>query len=319
MFEVRTDLALEEQERLQEQQESSRGISVREEASEDGEIRVTTVQIKTENAGKMMGKPRGTYITLESSLLPEESGDYHRDISRKLAELLWRLVPGKKKELSVLVAGLGNRSVTPDALGPQVADNLCITRHLLEEYGSAAFANGSVQAVSAVVPGVMAQTGMETGEILSGIIRQVRPDCLIAIDALAARSARRLCRTIQISDTGICPGSGVGNHRHSITEKTVGVPVIALGIPTVVEAATIVQDSMAEFLRELSRMDSMPSLTDSWEKLDEAEHRELVRGLLSPQLNQMFVTTKDIDAQIKQMSYTVSEGINLAFCPGFEA
>ena len=185
---------------------------------------------------------------------------------------------GKKRELSVLVAGLGNRSVTPDALGPQVADNLCITRHLLEEYGSAAFANGSVQAVSAVVPGVMAQTGMETGEILSGIIRQVRPDCLIAIDALAARSARRLCRTIQISDTGICPGSGVGNHRHSITEKTVGVPVIALGIPTVVEAATIVQDSMAEFLRELSRMDSMPSLTDSWEKLDEAEHRELVRG-----------------------------------------
>ena len=107
MFEVRTDLALEEQERLQEQQESSRGISVREEASEDGEIRVTTVQIKTENAGKMMGKPRGTYITLESSLLPEESGDYHRDISRKLAELLWRLVPGKKRELSVLVAGLG--------------------------------------------------------------------------------------------------------------------------------------------------------------------------------------------------------------------
>ena len=277
------------------------------------------VQIKTENAGKMMGKPRGTYIT--AGVFPAAGGV--RGLSPRYFPEAGRASlasgSGKEKGAFCFGGGLGNRSVTPDALGPQVADNLCITRHLLEEYGSAAFANGSVQAVSAVVPGVMAQTGMETGEILSGIIRQVRPDCLIAIDALAARSARRLCRTIQISDTGICPGSGVGNHRHSITEKTVGVPVIALGIPTVVEAATIVQDSMAEFLRELSRMDSMPSLTDSWEKLDEAEHRELVRGLLSPQLNQMFVTTKDIDAQIKQMSYTVSEGINLAFCPGFEA
>lgn len=216
-------------------------------------------------------------------------------------------------------AGLGNRSVTPDALGPQVVDNLCITRHLLQEYGRAAFEKEQVQPVSAIVPGVMAQTGMETREILSGVIEQIRPDCLIAIDALAARSARRLCRTIQISNTGICPGSGVGNHRHSITEKTIGIPVIAVGIPTVVEAATIVQDSMAEFLRELSRINSMPSLQSSWEKLDEAEHRELVRGLLSPQLNQMFVTTKDIDAQIKQMSYTVSEGINMAFCSGFEA
>lgn len=318
MFEVRTDLALEEQERMKEHQESSRGISVHEEEYEDGEIRITTVRIKTENAGKMMGKPRGTYITLEASRLPEESEDYHREISGKLAELLLRLMPKKDREISVLVAGLGNRSVTPDALGPQVVDNLCITRHLLQEYGRAAFEREQVQPVSAIVPGVMAQTGMETREILSGVIEQIHPDCLIAIDALAARSARRLCRTIQISNTGICPGSGVGNHRHSITEKTIGIPVIAVGIPTVVEAATIVQDSMAEFLKELSRMNSMPSLQDSWEKLDEAEHRELVRGLLSPQLNQMFVTTKDIDAQIKQMSYTVSEGINMAFCSGFE-
>lgn len=316
MFEVRTDLALEENERLQEQQESSRGIEVQEEEYEDGEIRITTVKIRTENAGKMMGKPRGTYITLEASRLPEESVDYHRDVSERLAELLLRLIPEKKKEISVLVAGLGNRSVTPDALGPQVVDNLCITRHLLQEYGAAAFDGDGVQTVSAIVPGVMGQTGMETREILSGVIEQIRPDCLIAIDALAARSAKRLCRTIQISDTGICPGSGVGNHRHSITKKTIGIPVIAIGIPTVVEAATIVQDSMAEFLRELSRVDSMPSLQNSWEKLDEAEHRELVRGLLSPQLNQMFVTTKDIDAQIRQMSYTVSEGINMAFCSG---
>ena len=277
MFEVRTDLALEEQERLQEQQESSRGISVREEEYDDGEIRITTVKIKTENAGKMMGKPRGTYITLEASQLPEESEDYHRNVSGKLAELLLRLIPQKDRELSVLVAGLGNRSVTPDALGPQVVDNLCITRHLLQEYGRAAFEKEQVQPVSAIVPGVMAQTGMETREILSGVIEQIRPDCLIAIDALAARSARRLCRTIQISNTGICPGSGVGNHRHSITEKTIGIPVIAVGIPTVVEAATIVQDSMAEFLRELSRINSMPSLQSSWEKLDEAEHRELVK------------------------------------------
>lgn len=313
MFEVRTDLAVEENERVQAENSSPRGISVREEAYDEDNIKITTVRIETENAVKVMGKPRGTYITLEAPEMADETEDYHRNVSEKLAEVLRRLIPDKKKKKSVLIAGLGNRSVTPDALGPQVADNLCITRHILKEYGPYAYGKEKVYPVSAIVPGVMAQTGMETREIISGIVEQVKPDYLIAIDALAARSTKRLCRTIQITDTGIYPGSGVGNHRHSITEDSVGVPVIAIGIPTVVDAATIVQDSMAEFLNRMAEMDPMSSLRHSWEKLDETEHRNMVRELLSPQLNQMFVTSKDIDAQIKQMSYTVSEGINMAF------
>ncbi|MCD8152169.1 MAG: GPR endopeptidase [Clostridiales bacterium] len=313
MFEVRTDLAVEENERVRKQRQPSRGVSVSEEKYEEGDVRITTVRIETENAVRVMGKPKGTYITLEASCMAEESADYHRNISEYLAAQIRRLIPEGKRPETILVAGLGNRSVTPDALGPRVADNLNITRHILREYGSMAYGAGRVEPVCAIVPGVMAQTGMETREILSGVIREVRPDYLIAIDALAARSLKRLCRTIQITDTGIRPGSGVGNHRHSLTEKVLGVPVIAIGIPTVVEAATIVQDSMSEFLEEISRIDPMSSLLSSWKKLDDVEHGTLVRELMPPRLNQMFVTSKDIDAQIKQMSYTVSEGINLAF------
>ena len=215
---------------------------------------------------------------------------------------------------SILVAGLGNRLVTPDALGPQVADNLYITRHIIKEFGRRAYENEQVQPVSAIVPGVMAQTGMESQEIITGIIREVKPDYLIVVDALAARSVRRLGRTIQITDTGIYPGSGVGNHRYSITKETTGIPVIAIGIPTVVEAATIVYDSMSALIDELAHAESLQPLKTSWNRLTEAEHRNLVRELLSPQLNHMFVTPKDIDAEIKRMSYTISEAINLAFC-----
>ena len=147
-------------------------------------------------------------------------------------------------------------------------------------------------------------------EVLNG----VKPDYLIVVDALAARSVRRLGRTIQITDTGIYPGSGVGNHRYSITKETTGIPVIAIGIPTVVEAATIVYDSMSALIDELAHAESLQPLKTSWNRLTEAEHRNLVRELLSPQLNHMFVTPKDIDAEIKRMSYTISEAINLAFC-----
>lgn len=313
MFEIRTDLAVEENERLCKKKDSVHGVSVKEQKFGDGGIRVTTVEIETENGAKIMGKPRGTYITLEADAMGEDDENYHREISEKLADILKSLVKDKRRDLSVLVAGLGNRMVTPDALGPQVADNLCITRHIIKEFGRYAYDSANVCRVSSIVPGVMAQTGMESREIIAGIIEEVRPDYLIAIDALAARSTKRLGRTIQITDTGINPGSGVGNHRNSITKETIGIPVIAIGIPTVVEAATIVHDSMSALIDALAQSDSMRALQRSWDKLDEAEHRSMIRELLSPQLNNMFVTPKDIDAAIKQMSYTVSEGINLAF------
>lgn len=314
MFEVRTDLAVEENERITKAQEEAKGITVTEEDFEEEQIHITTVRITTENGAKQMGKPKGTYITLEAAEMIEDDEDYHREISKRLAEILKELIPVEEIGTSILVAGLGNRLVTPDALGPQVADNLYITRHIIKEFGRRAYENEQVQPISAIVPGVMAQTGMESQEIIAGIIHEVQPDYLIVVDALAARSVRRLGRTIQITDTGIYPGSGVGNHRYSITKETTGIPVIAIGIPTVVEAATIVYDSMSTLIDELAHAESLQPLKRSWGKLTEAEHRDLIRELLSPQLNHMFVTPKDIDAEIKRMSYTISEAINQAFC-----
>ena len=345
MFEVRTDLAVEENERITKAQEEAKGITVTEEDFEEEQIHITTVRITTENGAKQMGKPKGTYITLEAAEMIEDDEDYHREISKRLAEILKELIPvedsgrrgvqrgvgsqsredsenierkssthfaevnqniDKKEEIgtSILVAGLGNRLVTPDALGPQVADNLYITRHIIKEFGRRAYENEQVQPISAIVPGVMAQTGMECVEILKGVVKETKPDFLITVDALAARSIRRLGRTIQLTDTGITPGSGIGNHRNAINRKSVGVPVISLGVPTVVVAATIVSDAMTEFISALSLSDL--------QKLDERERQELARELLSPQLNGLFVTPKNIDDSIKNLSFLISEGLNIA-------
>lgn len=169
-----------------------------------------------------MGKPRGTYLTLEADRLSKADDDYHSEISEELAHQIRRLMAemiGYREEdlPSVLVVGLGNDSVTPDSLGPRVLDNLQVTRHLDGQYGNTFLKDRKLPAISGIAPGVMAQTGMETAEILKGIIHETHPDLIIAIDALAARSVRRLGTTIQLTDTGIHPGSGVGNHRHSLT------------------------------------------------------------------------------------------------------
>ena len=279
-FQVRTDLALEARERYEEDVEI-RGVSVEETYDEKRDIRATTVRIESENGAKAMGKPIGVYITLEAPKLSEPDKDYHREVSEALAVYLQELL-GTKEERSVLVVGLGNREVTPDALGPEVVGNLRITRHVVKEYGKAAFEKEKVHMVSGIVPGVMAQTGMETLEIVRGVVEETQPDVVVAIDALAARSSKRLNRTIQISDAGIHPGSGVGNHRHSLTRETIGVPVVAIGVPTVVDAATIVYDAVRD------------------------------RNAVPPGLNSMFVTPKDIDETIKHLSFTISEALPIA-------
>ena len=176
-----------------------------------------------------MGKPMGTYVTLEAPALIEPDEDYHREVSEELAKQLRRLIPEIEKEQSILVVGLGNRDVTADALGPEVVDNLFINRHVIKEYGKAAYGREKMHQVSSIVPGVTAMTGMETAEIVKGVVDQTKPDALIVVDALAARSTKRLNRTIQVSDAGIHPGSGVGNHRNAITKESLGVPVIAIG------------------------------------------------------------------------------------------
>ena len=312
-YSIRTDLALEEKERFESDNVEVQGVVLEEEYDEEREIKVTKVIIETENGAKTMGKPVGTYITLEAPNLIVPDEDYHREISEELAKIVQGLIKEKKKEYDVLVIGLGNREVTPDALGPYVADNLVVTRHIIKEYGKYAMGEKNINMVSAIVPGVMGQTGMETVEIVNGIVKETKPDFLIAIDALAARSTKRLNRTIQIADTGIHPGSGVGNHRRGITEETLGVPVIAIGVPTVVDAATIVNDTMENFLAALESSEMLKGVGLVLQGYNAAEKYELIRELISPHLNGMFVTPKDVDETIKYLSFTISEGLNMTF------
>ena len=306
MFQIRTDLALETREKFDEDHIEVKGVRVDEERISP-EIMITRVFIDTENGAKAMKKPKGTYITIE------EDEDYHREVSGQLAKVIETMLPGKKEELKILVVGLGNREVTPDALGPYVVDNMMITRHIIKEYGQYAFGNKATSQISGIVPGVMAQTGMESGEIVRGVIEETKPDIVIVVDALAARSVKRLNRTIQITDTGINPGSGVGNHRHAINKESMGIPVIAIGIPTVVDAATIVSDTMSDLIGAMRESAQLKSVGNGLAGLDEIEKHELARELLSPHLNAMFVTPKDIDEAVKRLSYTISEGLNLAF------
>ncbi len=315
MYQIRTDLALETQEKMQEDNVELKGVRFLEERV-DKNLTISTVVIETENGAKTMGKPKGTYITIEAGNMDEEDEDYHREISVQLAKIIKKLARIKRDEISVLVVGLGNREVTPDALGPRVVDNLFITRHILKEYGKYAFGQDKVNRISSIVPGVMAQTGMESLEIIKGIIRETKPELVIAVDALAARSTKRLNRTIQVTDTGINPGSGVGNHRHGLNEKSLGVPVISIGIPTVVDAATIVNDTMYNLVNAMTQSPAFSQLGNSLEELNDAEKYELIRELLSPNLNAMFVTPKDIDESVKRLSFTISEGLNIAFMGG---
>ena len=279
-FQIRTDLALETKERFEEDDVEIRGVSVEEVYREELDIRVTRVRIETENGAKIMGKPVGEYVTLEAPGLLEAEEEYHSLVAEELSGYIRDMIGEEEK--SVLVVGLGNRDVTPDALGPQVVEHLLITRHIIREYGACAFGRESMNRISAIAPGVMAQTGMETFEIVKGIVKETSPNLVIAIDALAARSSKRLNRTIQLSDAGIHPGSGVGNHRNSLTKENLGVDILAIGIPTVVDAATIVYDATGD------------------------------RERIAPNLNGMFVTPKNVDEMIRRLGKTLSEAINRA-------
>lgn len=301
-FQARTDLALEAREYVEDANGALHGVIVEEYEKEHGDIHVTKVQITTKNGAKMLGKPMGTYITLEVPGLCEmgENSDVsenHQQIAQEICLQLKELLPVEKIPYSVLVVGLGNRDVTADALGPEVADRLCITRHMMQEYGRLGIQKNSIAVVSSMVPGVMAKTGMETAEIVKGIVKETKPDAVIVVDALAARSTKRLNRTIQISNTGIHPGSGVGNHRNAIDSEVLGIPVIAMGVPTVVDAATIVNDALERMHKEMK----------------ETIFLQARDSVALTELNNMYVTAKDIDATIKRVSFTLAEALNMTF------
>lgn len=294
----RTDLALEVRETFEKDNVEIQGVILKEDYDEKKDIRVSTVIIKDQRGADAMGKPIGTYITIEAPKLGEEDESFHEPITKEIARYIKELA-GDLENKEILIAGLGNREVTPDALGPQVVDNLFITRHLIREFGPEFKQQHKLGSVSAISPGVMAQTGMEASEVLRGIIQETAPDLVIVIDALAARSIHRLNTTIQITDTGISPGSGVGNNRKALNKESLGIRVLALGVPTVVDAATIVNDTMESFM--------------SKQGFGEKEIHQFISEVNEQAMLNMFVTPKNVDESIKRISFTISESLNKCF------
>lgn len=295
----RTDLAVELKEDMK-SNEPITGVHVMTKNNGDTDIKEVRIVVENEQGALNLGKPMGTYITLESEFLRKEDESFHQPMMEILAKHLRQFIGTKKK---LLVAGLGNRDVTPDSLGPMVIDNLYMTRHLLNE----GIITKSVE-LCGIAPGVMAQTGMESVTILKALVKEIKPELVIVIDALAARDSDRLNKTIQLADTGITPGSGVGNHRNAINEESIGAPVLAIGVPTVISIPTIVNDAMDKIVEAIGKQGAK----HVFKKFNEEERYQLACEMISPYLEKMFVTPKDIDEAVKRISYTISEAINTA-------
>lgn len=314
---TRTDLAI-EADILQhsETKEDIEGVKIIIENGLKDDINVTWVKILNEKGSKTMGKPIGNYITIESQLMKQNSITLHEDIIKIMADKLIKLTQ-LKDDTSILVVGLGNWNITPDALGPKVVSKILVTRHLLQNIPEEI--DNSVRMVSAISTGVMGITGMETGEIVKGIVQNVKPDLVIAIDALAARKTSRINTTIQISDTGISPGSGVGNTRMALNQKTLNVPTIAIGVPTVVDAATMVNDTMDKILDEMSVQAKKGSeFYNMLKSINEDEKYLLILDILEPYSGNMFVTPKEVDAVIDGLADIIGNALNIALHPGID-
>ncbi len=296
----RTDLALEVRESIPEDDKEIQGVILEKDTDTENGMEITRLVIKDVQGAKAMGKPVGTYITIEADSISDMQGKNEEKFISKLKKYVKELVPDIE-EKSVFIVGLGNREVTPDALGPQVIDEIFTTRHLIREFGEEFKTKHNMNTVTALAPGVMAQTGMETREIIKGIVEEVRPDLIIVIDALAARSVKRLNCTIQLTDTGISPGSGVGNNRNALNKESLGIPVVAIGVPTVVDAGTIVEDHLEQALRT--------------QGYSEKEIYTFISEISQNNVKNMFVTPNDVDEAVKHMSFIISEALNDCFVP----
>lgn len=294
-----TDLAVEMKEDI-EQFQKLQGVEVTAKKHKYHQIVETKIKIVDERGVAAFGKPVGSYVTLEIERIDKKN--VQDKIASIIGEVIENMAPHSEH---ILVAGLGNKNVTPDSLGPMVMDRLMVTRHLFAEkvFNSD---NLSMKVVSAIAPGVMGQTGMESLEVLKGIIGEIHPDTVIVIDALAARSSNRLNKTIQICDTGISPGAGVGNNRKEINEENLGVRVIAIGVPTVIAVPTIICDAMENMLFQLGA-DRTGKLV---EKLNSEEQYQLAQELVQPYFTDMFVTPKNIDEELERISSCIADGIN---------
>ena len=291
------------------------GVTVISEEDDEVELVTTTVEIHNAKGEQQLRKPMGTYITLESRLLMENDPASHEAIIIQLSRKLGQLHNLCKNDV-VLVVGLGNWNVTPDALGPKTIARVLVTRHITGTDAVASEIEDSVRPVCAVTPGVMGLTGIETGEIVRGIVDRVQPNLVVAIDALAARSINRINRTIQMSNAGVNPGAGLGNKRMELNAKTLGVPVIAVGVPTVVDAATLISDSLDFILDDLIKQGGGSEFYNMLKGLKTQEKHALIQEALTPYAGNMFVTPKEVDAVIGRLAGIIANSLNIALHPG---
>lgn len=351
MYSIRTDLAVEAREMVLADQDTTvhagenlsqiEGVIIKE--KEENEIKISLVEVTAEGE-KNLGKKQGKYLTIEVVGIREQDSELQGKVEKVFAAEFARFIKeaGIKKDASCLVVGLGNWNVTPDALGPLVCENLLVTRHLFElqpEHVEEGF-----RPVSALSPGVMGLTGIETSDIIFGVVEKTKPDFVIAIDALASRSIERVNATIQISDTGIHPGSGVGNKRKELSKETLGIPVMAIGVPTVVDAVSITSDTIDFILKHFGKElkegnkpsrslvpagmsfgkrkkltdDDMPETEHRQTflgmigTLPEEEKRKLIYEVLSPLGHNLMVTPKEVDVFIDDMANLIAGGLNSA-------
>lgn len=290
MQHYRTDLARESRELAG---NDLQGVSQSKE--QHGPLLVERIVIETPEAADRLDKPQGRYITIDADNLSDREPEVFTALSERIAEELSNLLDGIPEQADMMVIGLGNRFVTPDALGPETADRIYVTRHI--RTNAPELAPQGMRAVSAMAPGVLGTTGMETVEVVKGLVEHAKPAAVICVDALAARSTDRIHRTVQLSDTGISPGSGIGNMRDTLNRETLGVPVIAIGIPMVVYAATIAADTIGM----VAQRTGLP---------DNEALRALVDEVVREHFGPMIVTPKDIDLLTEDAAEILSNGIN---------
>ena len=308
-YQIRTDLAIEAS-LLDTGDNDSLPNGVEFEGYKTDYVSVSHIRITDDNGERAIGKPKGNYVTLEVPGLRENVSGAFGDAEKVLSDELKKLID-IKPGCTIMVVGLGNRFVTPDALGPKVIDKLLVTRHL---YGVLPDEiTDSMNSLCAVAPGVLGITGMETGEIIKGISDKIKPDTIIAIDALASRKTSRISTTFQIADTGIIPGSGIGNGRKALNHETLGVPVIAIGVPTVIEAAAVANDAIELLIESVrANCDEDSPLTKAIMTFDNENRYNLISEVLSPATGDMIVTPKEVDSIIDEVSGVIAQSINEA-------
>lgn len=315
MYQLRTDLAIENKQIYEDTtSKKSKGVDI--DKDEQKNYIVTRVKVLNQTGSENLRKPIGSYITIDVPRLDKADEDLKDEISKVVAKEIKAL--GKNTPNSkVLIVGLGNWNITPDALGPKVIDRILVTRQYFVNYNKES--DETVANVAAMSPGVMGITGIETIEIIKGLVEKIKPDLVVAVDALASRKMERISTTIQISDTGINPGSGIGNNRGTLDKEILGIPVIAIGVPTVVDAATIVNDTLDLIINSLI-LESKKG-TEFYSLLSEISSEDkysLIQDVLHPFMANVIVTPTNIDALIDDLSIIIANGLNMALHPGID-